>query len=69
MGDLVGKGAVTVMMLFPLVFTLMSENLIKFIPFMFFLRAWYKYSGKRRLSVVLAKILVRVFFATLHALT
>lgn len=66
-GDLIGESTVTVMSLFPLVFTLMTEELIKFIPFMFFLRVGYKYSGKRRLSVCLAMILVMAFFATLHA--
>lgn len=66
-GDLVGESTVTVMSLFPLVFTLMTEELIKFIPFMFFLRVGYKYSGKRRLSVVLSMLLVMAFFASLHA--
>ena len=66
-GDLVGESRVTVISLFPLVFTLMTEELIKFIPFMFFLRVGYKYSHNRKMSVVVAMLLVMAFFATLHA--
>ena len=66
-GDLVGESTVTVMTMLPMVFTLMTEEFIKFIPFMFFLRVGYKYSHNRKRSVVVAMLLVMAFFATLHA--
>ncbi|MDO5810876.1 MAG: hypothetical protein Q4Q37_07240 [Methanobrevibacter sp.] len=55
-GNLVGESTVTVMTMLPMVFTLMTEELIKFIPFMFFLRVGYKYSHNRKRSVVVASI-------------
>ena len=50
----------------PLLFSLMGEELIKLIPFLFFLRLFYKYSNNRKLSIVAAMVLVMVFFAMLH---
>lgn len=50
----------------PLLFSLMGEELIKIIPFLFFLRVFYKYSSNRKLSIVAAMIIVMVFFAMLH---
>ena len=50
----------------PLFFSLMGEELIKIIPFLFFLRVFYKYSSNRKLSIVAAMIIVMVFFAMLH---
>ncbi|MBR0270618.1 MAG: hypothetical protein IJQ68_01280 [Methanobrevibacter sp.] len=46
-GDLVDSATLTVMSLPPLIFSLMGEELIKFIPFVFFLRLSFKYSNKR----------------------
>ena len=46
----------------------MGEELIKFIPFIFFLRLFYKYSNNRKLSVVVSMILVMAFFGLLHAM-
>ena len=51
-----------------LLFTLMGEELIKFVPFMLFLRILYKYSNNRKLSVVVSMLIVMVFFALLHAM-
>ena len=51
----------------PLLFSLMTEELIKFIPFIFILRALYKYTNKRKQSVILSVALVMIFFASLHA--
>lgn len=53
---------------FALLFSLMGEELIKFIPFMLFLRIFYKYSNNRKLSIVVSMIIVMVFFALLHAM-
>ena len=66
-GELVDQTTVSVMTIIPLFFSLMTEELIKFVPFMFFLRVAYKYSNNRKLSVIISMILVMLFFATLHA--
>lgn len=57
----------SLMVIPPMAISLMTEELIKFIPFMFFLRLFYKYSGNRKLSVVLSVLFVMVFFAFLHS--
>lgn len=58
---------VTVMTFVSLVFQLMSEEFVKFIPFMFFLRVSYKFSNKRKLSTILSVVIVMIFFALLHS--
>ena len=50
----------------PLLFSLMGEELIKLIPFLFFLRLFFKFSNNRKLSIAAAMTLVMVFFAMLH---
>ena len=64
----VDENTITIMSLFPLLFSLMGEELIKFIPFIFFLRLFYKYSNNRKLSIIVSMILVMVFFGFLHAM-
>ena len=56
------------MSIFPLLFSLMGEELIKFIPFIFFLRLFYKYTNNRKLSIIVSMIFVMVFFGLLHAM-
>lgn len=51
----------------PLFFSLMIEEFLKFIPFMFFLRVAFKFSNNRKLSVIVSMLLVMLFFASLHA--
>ena len=63
----VDSNSVTVMTLVASIFSLMSEEFIKFIPFMFFLRVLYKYSNNRKLSVIISTAIVMVIFASLHA--
>lgn len=58
---------ITIMTFVSLAFKLISEELIKFIPFMFLLRLSYKFSAKRKFSTILSMILVMIFFALLHA--
>ena len=41
-------------------------ELLKFIPLMFFMRVFFRFTNKRNLSFVLSMILVLVFFAFLH---
>ncbi len=64
---IIDSTTVSVMSLIPLVFSLMSEEFVKFIPFMFLLRLSYKFSDNRKLSVIISVILIMVFFASLHA--
>ena len=49
------------------IFSVMGEEFIKFIPFMFLLRVIYKYSNNRKLSVIVSVALIMVMFASLHA--
>ena len=49
-----------------LFFSLMAEELIKFIPFMFFMRLFYKYSNNRKLAIIVSMLLVMVGFALMH---
>lgn len=64
----VSETSITFMSLIPLPFSLMGEELVKFIPFIFFLRLCYKYSNNRKLSIIISMILVMVFFGFLHAM-
>ena len=67
--ELVDSGTLDLMSIPPLFFALMTEELIKFIPFMFFLRLFYKFSNNRKLSVILSMIIVMIFFASLHIMS
>ena len=51
----------------PLIFSLMGEEFIKFIPFIFFLRIFFKYTDNRKLSVIVSMLVVMVLFACIHA--
>ena len=50
----------------PLVFSLMGEEFLKLIPFLFFLRLFYKYTDNRKGSVIASMLVVMVFFGLLH---
>ncbi|WP_405274148.1 hypothetical protein [Methanobrevibacter sp.] len=66
-GTLVDSSTITIMSVFSLIFSLMTEEFVKFIPFMFFMRLIYKYSDNRKLSVILSMFIVMIFFASMHA--
>ena len=66
-GGLIEEGSITFMTIFTSIFSLMGEEFIKFIPFMFFLRVIYKYTSNRKLAVIISVALVMVMFASLHA--
>ena len=53
-------------MLFSLIFSMMGEELIKFIPLMLFMRLVYKYTNNRKLSIIVSALIVMVFFGLLH---
>ena len=49
-----------------LIFSMMGEELIKFIPLMFFMRVIYKFTNKRTLAFVLSSIIICTYFGMLH---
>ena len=51
----------------PLIFSLMGEEFVKFIPFIFFLRILFKYTNNRKLSIIVSVLGVMVLFACIHA--
>lgn len=63
----VDRGSLGVMKLITSIFSVLGEEFIKFIPFMFFLRVIYKYSNNRKLSVIISVALVMLMFASIHA--
>ena len=63
----VNPESVTVMSLVGLVFSVMAEEFLKFIPFMFFLRVIYKFSNNRKLSLIISVAIIMIMFASLHA--
>ncbi|WP_298500676.1 type II CAAX prenyl endopeptidase Rce1 family protein [uncultured Methanobrevibacter sp.] len=62
-----GGSTITFMDIPPLIFSLMGEEFIKFIPFIFFLRIFFKYTDNRKLSVIVSVLVVMVLFACIHA--
>lgn len=63
----VDPNSVSPITLVTLIFSIMGEEFIKFIPFMLFLRILYKYTNNRKLSVIASVALVILMFASLHA--
>ena len=59
--------SVNIMTIFTSVFTLMGEEFLKFIPFIFFLRVIYKFTNNRKLGVVISVALVMLMFAAMHS--
>ncbi len=57
---------VTAEMTVSLIYSMMGEELVKFIPLMFFMRLIYKYSNNRKLSIVISTIIVLISFGLLH---
>lgn len=66
-GGLVDVNSITIMSFVRLIFSLVGEELVKFIPFIFFLRLLYKYTDNCKLSVIISVALVMVMFGCLHA--
>ena len=64
--EIVSKSYVTIELLASLIFSLMGEELLKLIPFLFFMRLVYKYSNNRKLSVIVALLIVIACFGLLH---
>ncbi|WP_432645312.1 CPBP family glutamic-type intramembrane protease [Methanobrevibacter sp.] len=57
---------VNVESLISLIFSMMGEELIKFIPFVFLMRLVYKSTNNRRFSIIISTFIVLIFFGLLH---
>lgn len=57
---------VTAISTFSLIFSMMGEELLKFIPLMFFMRLFYKITDKRNLSLAVSSVIVLTFFGLIH---
>lgn len=62
----VTKADANVVALISLVFSMMAEELIKFIPLMFLLRVFFKYTSNRRLSIMASSVITLIFFGLIH---
>ncbi len=49
-----------------LVFSMMAEELVKFIPFVFLMRLVFKTTQNRKLAIIISTFLVLIFFGLLH---
>lgn len=52
--------------IFSLIFSMMGEELLKFIPLMFFMRLFFKFSNNRKLSITLSTIIILIGFGLFH---
>ena len=50
-----------------LIFSVMTEEFIKLIPFLFLLTVFFKYSNNRKLSAIGSMLVVMIIFAALHS--
>lgn len=61
-----GSGDAEIISIISFVFSMMAEELMKFIPLMFLLRVLFKYTSNRRLSITVSSAVTLVFFALIH---
>lgn len=57
---------VNIISLISLIFSMMGEELLKFIPMMFLMRLFYKISKNRNQSFAISSIIIMVYFGLLH---
>ncbi|AMD16776.1 hypothetical protein TL18_01200 [Methanobrevibacter sp. YE315] len=57
---------VNVEMTISLIFSMMGEELLKFIPLMIIMRLVYKYTSNRKLAMVVSAIMIMIGFGLLH---
>ena len=60
------SGDADIVPIISLVFSMMAEELMKFIPLMFLLRVLFKYTSNRRMSIAVSSAVTLVFFALIH---
>ncbi len=63
----VEQSSINLMYILASVFSLMGEEFMKLIPFLFFMRVIFKYTNNRKLAIVVSMILVMFIFASMHA--
>lgn len=64
-GDVV-EGAISLESFLSLIFYMMVEELLKFIPLMFLMGFFYKFSENRNISFILSSVIVMAGFGLLH---
>ena len=62
----IASGEENIISIISLVFSMMAEELIKFIPLMFLLRVFFKYTSNRRLSIMVSSAITLIFFGLIH---
>lgn len=62
----IGRSDANVISIISLIFSMMAEELFKFIPLMFLLRVFFKYTSNRRLSIISSSIITLIFFGLMH---
>lgn len=61
-----GSADAEIVSIVTLIFSMMAEELIKFIPLMFLLRVFFKYTSNRRLSVIVSSAVTLIIFGLMH---
>lgn len=57
---------IDIISIFSLIFAMMGEELVKFIPLMFFLRVFYKFTNNTKISIAISTIIVLIGFGLIH---
>lgn len=57
---------IDVVSLISLIFSMMGEELLKFIPMMLFMRVVYKYTGNSNLAIFVSSVIVLIGFGLIH---
>ena len=58
--------SVNIEMIVSLVFSMMAEELLKFIPFLFLMRVFFKFSNNRKVSLLVPMFIVMLGFGLFH---
>lgn len=61
-----GSGDAQVVSIISLIFSMMAEELYKFIPLMFLLRIFFKYTSNRSLSIAASCVITLTLFGLMH---
>lgn len=62
----VGYVSMGIEQLIILAFSMMAEEILKFIPFVFLMKVFYGATKSRKLAIILSTLIVMVFFGLLH---
>jgi len=61
-----GSADAEIVSIVTLIFSMMAEELIKFIPLMFLLSVFFKYTSNRRLSIIVSSAVTLIIFGLMH---